>query len=69
MAVSAGRFLRRAFLIYIIHPPIVVGVALAWRDVAAPALVKFLVTGLLACAACYVVAGLCLQIPGVARIV
>lgn len=60
---------RRAFLIYIIHPPIVVGVALAWRDVAAPALVKFLVTGSLACALCYLIAGLALRIPGVARIV
>jgi surface polysaccharide O-acyltransferase-like enzyme len=60
---------RRAFLIYIVHPPVVVGVALAWRDVAAPALLKFLVTGLLACALCYLIAGLILRIPGVARIV
>jgi surface polysaccharide O-acyltransferase-like enzyme len=60
---------RRAFLIYIIHPPVVVGVALAWREVAAPALVKFLVTGSVACALCYVIAGLVLRIPGVARIV
>jgi hypothetical protein len=60
---------RRAFLIYIIHPPVVVGVALAWRDVAVPALVKFLVTGSLACALCYLIAGLALRIPGVARIV
>jgi peptidoglycan/LPS O-acetylase OafA/YrhL len=60
---------RRAFLIYIIHPPILVGTALAWRDVAAPALVKFLVTGSVACALCYIVAGLALRIPGAARIV
>jgi peptidoglycan/LPS O-acetylase OafA/YrhL len=60
---------RRAFVIFIIHPPVLVGVALAWRDVAAPALVKFLVTGSLACALCYVIAGLVLRIPGVARIV
>jgi peptidoglycan/LPS O-acetylase OafA/YrhL len=60
---------RRAFLIYIIHPPVLVGVALAWRDVAAPALVKFILTGSLACALCYVVAGLALRVPGVARIV
>jgi len=60
---------RRAFLIYIIHPPVVVGVALAWRDVAAPAPVKFLVTGSLACALCYFIAGRALRIPGVARIV
>jgi surface polysaccharide O-acyltransferase-like enzyme len=60
---------RRAFLIYIIHPPVLVGVALAWHDVSAPALVKFLVTGSLACALCYLLAGLVLRIPGVARIV
>ena len=41
---------RRAYAIYVIHPPVVVGVALAWRDVAAPALLKFAVTGTLACA-------------------
>ena len=63
------RLARRAFLIYIIHPPVLVSVALVWRDVAAPALVKFLVTGSLACALCYVIAGLALRIPQVARIV
>jgi hypothetical protein len=47
---------RRAFLIYIIHPPVLVGVAVAWHEVSAPALVKFLVTGSLACALCYLIA-------------
>jgi len=60
---------RRAFLIYIIHPPVVVGVALAWREVAAPALIKFIVTGSLACVICYLLAGLLLRVPAVARIV
>jgi fucose 4-O-acetylase-like acetyltransferase len=60
---------RRAFLIYIIHPPILVGVALTWRDVAAPALLKFLVTGSIACALCYLAAGVLLRVPGIARIV
>ena len=60
---------RRAFLIYIIHPPILVSVALAWREIAAPALVKFLITGSIACALCYLVAGLGLRIPVIARIV
>ena len=63
------RLARRAFLIYIIHPPILVGVAVAWRDVAAPALVKFLVTGSVACALCYLAAGLLLRVPAIARIV
>jgi surface polysaccharide O-acyltransferase-like enzyme len=60
---------RRAFLIYIIHPPILVGVAVTWRDVAAPALVKFVVTGSVACALCYLAAGVLLRVPAVARIV
>jgi len=34
-----------------------------------PALVKFLVTGSIACAFCYLAAGLLLRLPGVARIV
>jgi hypothetical protein len=63
------RLARRAFLIYIIHPPILVGVAVAWRDVAAPALVKFLVTGSAACALCYLAAGVLLRTPAIARIV
>jgi peptidoglycan/LPS O-acetylase OafA/YrhL len=60
---------RRAYLIYIIHPPILVGTALTWRGVAAPALVKFAVTGTIACALCYFAAGLILRIPKAERIV
>ncbi|WP_407177611.1 acyltransferase family protein [Bradyrhizobium sp. STM 3562] len=60
---------RRAYLVYIIHPPILLGVALAWRDIAAPALVKFLITGSIACALCYLAAGALLRVPAVARIV
>jgi len=60
---------RRAYLIYIIHPPILVGTALAWREIAAPALVKFAVTGTIACGLCYLAAGLILRIPKAERIV
>jgi peptidoglycan/LPS O-acetylase OafA/YrhL len=60
---------RRAFLIYILHPPILVGVALIWQHNAAPALVKFVVTGSTACILCYLAAGLLLRVPSVARIV
>lgn len=63
------RLARRAYLIYIIHPPILVGTALAWRDIAAPALLKFVVTGSVACTLCYLAAGLLLRVPGVARVV
>ena len=60
---------RRAFLIYITHPPVVVATALAWRHIEVPALLKFAVTGSIACVVCYFVAGLLLRIPGVARVV
>ncbi len=58
---------RRAFAIYAIHPPVVVAVALAWRNVPAPALVKFAVSASLATVLCYLVAGMLLKLPGVAR--
>ncbi|ABD89817.1 acyltransferase family protein [Rhodopseudomonas palustris] len=58
----------RAYTIYIIHPPVLVGVALAWRETAAPLLVKFAITGLVSCAICFSSAGLILRIPGARRI-
>ena len=60
---------RRAYAIYIIHPPVLVAIALAWRQVAAPQLVKFAVTGTMTCFACYLLAGLLVRCPGVRRIV
>jgi surface polysaccharide O-acyltransferase-like enzyme len=60
---------RRAYLIFIIHPPFVVAVALAWRHVAAPALLKFAISGLIACVLCYLAAGLLLRVPGMRRVV
>ena len=62
------RLARRAFAIYVIHPPVVVAVALAWRDVGWPALAKFALTGVAACVVCYVLAGLLLHVPGVKRV-
>ena len=43
------RLARRAFAIYVIHPPVVVAVTLAWRGVAAPTLIKFALSGSVAC--------------------
>ena len=63
------RLARRAFLIYIIHPPILVAVALAWRILPAPALVKFVVSGAAASMLCYMAAGLLLRVKIVARVV
>ena len=64
----SARLARRAFAIYAIHPPVVVAVALAWRGVAAPALLKFALSASLACLLCYLVAGLLLRLPGVRRV-
>jgi surface polysaccharide O-acyltransferase-like enzyme len=59
---------RRAYTIYIVHPPIVVAVALAWRSVPANALLKFALTGSGSCLLCFVVAGGMLRIPGLRKI-
>ena len=59
---------RRAYAIYIIHPPVLVALALAWRSVAAPPVLKFLVTGTATCLACYLLAGLLLKAPGAKRV-
>lgn len=59
---------RRAYAIYIIHPPLLVALALAWRSVAAPPALKFLVTGAATCLACYLLAGLMLKLPGAKRV-
>jgi surface polysaccharide O-acyltransferase-like enzyme len=59
---------ERAYSIYVIHPPVLVGVALAWRTIPAPALLKFAVTGTITCGICFMLAGLLLRIPGAKRI-
>jgi peptidoglycan/LPS O-acetylase OafA/YrhL len=59
---------RRAYAIYIIHPPVLVALALAWRFVVAPPALKFLVTGTATCLACYLIAGLMLKFPGAKRV-
>ena len=59
---------RRAYAIYIIHPPVLVALALAWQSVAAPLALKFLVTGTATCLSCYLLAGLLLKSPGAKRV-
>ena len=59
---------RRAYSIFVIHPPVVVAVSLAWRALPAPPLLKFAVTGSLACVLCFVIAGWLLRVPGVRRV-
>jgi len=60
---------RRAYTIFIIHPPILVVIALLWRDVSAPHLVKFAVTGTLACLVCFWIAGLLLRVPSIRKVI
>ncbi|WP_445490042.1 acyltransferase family protein [Rhodopseudomonas sp. RCAM05734] len=60
---------RRAYTIFIIHPPVLVAIALAWRNVQASHLVKFAVTGTLTSLTCFLIAGVLLRLPLIKRIV
>jgi peptidoglycan/LPS O-acetylase OafA/YrhL len=60
---------RRAYAVYIIHPPVLVGVAVLLHPWIAPALVKFAVTGTLTCAACWLLADPLVRAPGLRRVV
>jgi len=60
---------RRAYAVYIIHPPVLVGIALLMHGWAAPALVKFGVVGMLACAATWLIADPLVRLPGVRSVV
>jgi len=60
---------RRAYAVYIIHPPVLVGIALLAHGWAAPALIKFGVVGSLACVATWLVADPLVRLPGVRSVV
>lgn len=60
---------RRAYAVYIIHPPVLVGLTLLLHGWAAPALVKFGVVGPLACAATWLIADPLVRLPGVRWVV
>jgi peptidoglycan/LPS O-acetylase OafA/YrhL len=60
---------RRAYAVYIIHPPVLVGIALLLRPWIAPALVKFGVTGTLTCIAAWLISDPLVRLPGLRRIV
>jgi hypothetical protein len=60
---------RRAYAVYIIHPPILVGITLLLHAWPAPALIKFAVTGTLSCIGCWLLADPLVRLPGVRRIV
>jgi peptidoglycan/LPS O-acetylase OafA/YrhL len=60
---------RRAYAVYIIHPPVLVTISMLLRGWAAPALVKFGVTGTLVCVATWLLADPLVRLPGVRRVV
>jgi peptidoglycan/LPS O-acetylase OafA/YrhL len=60
---------RRAYAVYIVHPPVLVGIALLLHGWAAPALVKFGVVGALACAGTWLLSDPLVRLPGVRSVV
>jgi peptidoglycan/LPS O-acetylase OafA/YrhL len=60
---------RRAYAVYILHPPVLVAFALLLHGWDAPALVKFAVVGTLACVGTWLVSDPFVRMPGVRRVV
>jgi peptidoglycan/LPS O-acetylase OafA/YrhL len=60
---------RRAYAVYIIHPPVLVGISLLLHGWVAPALVKFGVVGALVIVATWLAADPLVRLPGVRRVV
>jgi peptidoglycan/LPS O-acetylase OafA/YrhL len=60
---------RRAYAVYILHPPVLVAIALLLHGWTAPALVKFAVVGVFTCVATWLISDPFVRIPGVRRIV
>ena len=60
---------RRAYAVYIIHPPVLVGLSLLLHGWAAPAFTKFGVVGLSAIVATWILADPLVRLPGVRRVV
>ncbi|MGW8378126.1 acyltransferase family protein [Streptomyces sp. ODS28] len=59
---------RNAFAVYLVHAPLLVGLALALRWLQAPALAKFALVAALALPLCWALAGAVRRIPGVSRV-
>jgi hypothetical protein len=59
---------RRAYAVYVIHPPVLVGICLLFRHWHALAPVKFLAVGTLGCAVTWLVADPLVRLPGLRRI-
>jgi Acyltransferase family len=59
---------RSAFTVFVIHPIVVVGVAILLRSFQAPALFKFFIVGTLSTVICFVLAAWILKLPGLKRV-
>jgi peptidoglycan/LPS O-acetylase OafA/YrhL len=60
---------RRAYAVYIIHPPVLVSIALLLHGWSAPALIKFAIVGMLACVATWLLADPLVRLPGLRSVV
>jgi peptidoglycan/LPS O-acetylase OafA/YrhL len=60
---------RRAYAVYIIHPPVLIGISLLLQGWMAPALVKFGVVGSLAIVTAWLLADPLVRMPGVRSVV
>jgi hypothetical protein len=60
---------RRAYAVYVIHPPVLVCISLLLHSFVAPAILKFTITGTLSCIATWLLADPFVRIPGIRRIV
>ena len=60
---------RRAYAVFIIHPAVLVGISLMLHSLAAPAILKFIITGTLSCIATWLIADPLVRTPIIRRIV
>jgi peptidoglycan/LPS O-acetylase OafA/YrhL len=60
---------RRAYAVFILHPPVLVALSLLLHSWSAPALAKFAVTGALTCIATWLVADPFVRMPGIRNVV
>ena len=60
---------RRAYAVYIIHPAVLVSIALMLHAWTAPPLIKFGITGTLTCIATWLISDPLVRLPGLRRIV
>jgi peptidoglycan/LPS O-acetylase OafA/YrhL len=59
---------ERAYGAYIVHPPVIVGIAVAWHGWQAPPFVRFLAVATFGIAGSFFVAGWLLKLPGARRV-